>query len=386
MADVLSLEDSSDDRSFSGFSEVDSPAKKGKFKGKSKKGKNPVQSSKLKNKSSDKRGLGQSSDKSLLDISKLTDEDIDTLRSLLGVGSSSEDKTAPASEGCAARSKVNERRPNLRIELDADDISEFDSEHEVLNEDLPLGVNDKFSNVLFGDEETEWDLPKLKAPEKGKAISSSLAELINLSCTAQCDVEHIINKYQVPENCERSSPPSINQEVWKILDRKSHQNDKSIVDIQNLVAIGFSPIIKLAEILKGSISSEAKTLISDTLTIMGQIQYNLSIRRRYLIRPCLKRKYSSLCQVSMPITTKLFGDDISKEVKSCESISSLGKENFSTSYTSYRGYSSGAMSRGRSYRRPGFSQGSTGRYQPYPQRGQTSRPYRGRARGRRGAE
>ena len=59
------------------------------------------------------------------------------------------------------------------------------------------------------------------------------------------------------------------------------------------MATGLTPIIKLAESLKLQImaNNDAKTLLSDSLTLLGQVQYNLSIRRRYFIRPTLKKKY-----------------------------------------------------------------------------------------------
>ena len=42
-------------------------------------------------------------------------------------------------------------------------------------------------------------------------------------------------------------------------------------------------MIKLAEILKGQIKTnkEAKQMISDAVTLIGQAQFNLSLRRRY---------------------------------------------------------------------------------------------------------
>lgn len=56
-------------------------------------------------------------------------------------------------------------------------------------------------------------------------------------------------------------------------------------------------------------------MIADALTLFGQAQYNLSLRRRYMIRPQLKKKYSNLCNINTPITTSLFGDDVQKEIK-----------------------------------------------------------------------
>ena len=67
-------------------------------------------------------------------------------------------------------------------------------------------------------------------------------------------------------------------------------------------------------------------LLSDALTLLGQVQYNLSVRRRYIIRPNLKKKYTSLCNISTPISNQLFGDDIAKEIKNCDSMYGLGKD------------------------------------------------------------
>ena len=57
------------------------------------------------------------------------------------------------------------------------------------------------------------------------------------------------------------------------MNKQSQSQDRGIQDIQNLVATGITPIIKLAEILKPQIMSnpEAKTLLSDSLTLLGQV-------------------------------------------------------------------------------------------------------------------
>lgn len=90
--------------------------------------------------------------------------------------------------------------------------------------------------------------------------------------------------------------------------------------------MGVAPIVRIAEILRSNNSQtpEIKTLLSDTLTLLGQMHYHLSLRRRYMIRPLLKKKYSRLCNMSMPITKQLFVDDFSKEVKNCEKLQISG--------------------------------------------------------------
>lgn len=112
------------------------------------------------------------------------------------------------------------------------------------------------------------------------------------------------------------------------MNKQGHLQDKTLVDIQNLVSIGIAPIVRLADILKGMNmqTAEVKALLSDTLTLLEQVQYQLFLWRGYLIRPQLKKKYARLCSMSMPVTTQLFGDEFSKKVKTCEPVSYLGRD------------------------------------------------------------
>ena len=88
-------------------------------------------------------------------------------------------------------------------------------------------------------------------------------------------IDTIVQKYKIPQNCDKLAVPIVNNEVWKILNKRAHSYDKCFADIQNLVAVGMVLAIKLAEILKQQIisNSEAKTLFSDMITLMGQVQY-----------------------------------------------------------------------------------------------------------------
>ena len=85
-----------------------------------------------------------------------------------------------------------------------------------------------------------------------------------------------------------------------------------------------------------------------------------------MIRPVLKKKYQTLCNISVPINSELTGDDVSKDIKSCDSLISLGKEQYQRANTRCRGRVS--FKRG-SY---GYNNQSTSRYmyQPYPGRGE----------------
>ena len=370
---VLDIQDSSE--SFSGFSPVESeeelPDKRRgkkqlksvvtKPKGKEKKERKTEKKSVTKRKHVEKSVAPQSS-QGTFDLNALSQNDIVKLREALGI-------QPPVVEQGEQVLGSLENLPNLRVELDSADLSDYD------RGDRFEDIGNDMNRALFDsskDEESEtpdtWQLPKLKAPQKGKAISQSLANMINMACTSQCDVDNVVEKYKIPENCDRAGPPLVNTEVWKIMDKRVQSQDRGIVDIQNLVNTGITPIVKLAEMLKTQIAENtaAKELISDALIILGQVQYFLSIRRRYLIRPTLKKKYQGLCNISMPITTKLFGDDVSKDIKACDSLTSIGKDQ---RFTFGRGRGAPRFGRRPVMHQPAFNSYGSSRYQPYPTRG-----------------
>ena len=113
---------------------------------------------------------------------------------------------------------------------------------------------------------------------------------------AQCETEEIASRYKLPSNCDKFASPLVNLEIWNEITKKAQTYDQFLRDIQTLLAKGLIPVIKLAELLREQISqnNEAKTMISDAITLLGQTQFNLSLRRRYMIRPNLKKKYSNL--------------------------------------------------------------------------------------------
>ena len=360
--------------------EVPSPEKK--------KGKSPVKGKKWvkstvqteaavsKSKGTKKKKQTTKSSVTSLNIHTLSKADIQALKEKLGIYEKENMCPGMFLDEDNHNNEFFASRPNLHVQIDRNDISDSD---------LPgtsKEVSKNFEKELFGSDSDsefeEWRPPRLKASEKDKPISQSLANLINVACSSQCDIEDIMKKYKIPENVDKACPPMVNNEIWKILDRKVHSQDKYVSDVQNIVAAAIVPVIKLATTMKKSLNQEAKSYVSDILTLIGQVQYNLSVRRRYNIRPHLKKKYHSLCNISMPITTFLFGDDIAKEIKSCDSIANVGREQYSQYKSGWRGRGSERpFHRGSSYSQNYSNFGN--RYQPYPQqRGSSSRPFRGK--------
>ena len=339
------------------------PSKKGKTKAPKNGQENVRDKSKKKNSSA------------AFDIGNLSSNDILQLRELLGVSS-------VQNEGPSVFDLYGDDTYNLNVEVDNDGPY---SDVEIVPSGAPAKpLNAQLRDALFSDDiqnkeneqmvdDIPWQLPKLKTPKKGESISASLASLINTACTSQCDVEDILTKYKLPSNCDYMSAPSVNPEIWSEISRKAQTYDKAFQDIQTLIAMGMIPVIKLIQLLKSKMSEEAQNLVSDTMVLLGQAQFNLSVRRRYMIRPFLKKKYSSLCNIAIPITNKLFGDDLNKEIKKCDTSISVARDQY-TPFGGFRGHGRGrARGRGFAFRgyshNPNFSgqYGGRGfnRYHPY---------------------
>ena len=226
---------------------------------------------------------------SSFDLNSLSTADIVKLRTLLGINPQSNtviDQSEEQSDIQALFGAPLENLPNMRVEFNPSDLSGGES---------PIWskyISNDMTHASFEDDTAEsddWDLPKLKVPEKGEAVAKSLANMINTACTTQCETESLVSKYKIPINCDMATPPLVNSEIWKIMDRRVQSQDRGIVETQNLIAASMIPIIKLAENLKSHITSNstAKTLLSDALTLIGQVQFNLSVCRRYMIRPVI---------------------------------------------------------------------------------------------------
>ena len=389
--EVLSLESSSSD--FEGFEEADitpvvgaevevsTSKKQPKETGNASKGKrlksvvHVLKNSKPKTTKKAKTTKGKKAKTTEICLENLSQHDITVLRNKLGLNSS-EDKENSQSFHDNLRG-----RPNLHIEVDPNDLSGNDNDVDdvQLPNDNFLGTSSynrkDVEKVLFGndkddtddDVDDEWNLPQNYVTEKGRGIDKSLAKLVNLACTSQSNISEVIQSYKLPENCDLLAPPSVNLDVWKVLGKRGQTSDRLLVDIQNIVAAEMVAVVKLASVLKQHITgnAEAKGILSDLITLMGQVQYNLSLRRRYMCRPYLDKKYSGLCNVNVPLTSKLFGDDIAKEVKNCEAGFSLARDKYKF-HSASSGYGPQRPFRGR---HSNFRSRRPSRFQPYGQQG-----------------
>ena len=63
-------------------------------------------------------------------------------------------------------------------------------------------------------------------------------------------------------------------------------------------------------------ANETLAANGDVIALLGTAQQELSYRRRYQLQPALPKDMGFICSnVNIPITDKLFGDDVEKAIK-----------------------------------------------------------------------
>ena len=55
--------------------------------------------------------------------------------------------------------------------------------------------------------------------------------------------------------------------------------------------------------------------VMDSVAMLGNTNWKLNMKRRELIKPELNPPYTRVCKEDIAVSTKLFGDDLSKHLK-----------------------------------------------------------------------
>lgn len=134
-----------------------------------------------------------------------------------------------------------------------------------------------------------------------------------------------LDKYPRPSNMEYLQCPKVNNEIWRKLDTDTKNRDIRMQKAQGRIVKGLTPLAmvlhSLSKLRKNPSSltqQECDELIKtlmDSFILLGSASQEVSHRRRELIKPDMNWQYQSLCSVQNPVTTQLFGDDLSKAMR-----------------------------------------------------------------------
>ena len=138
----------------------------------------------------------------------------------------------------------------------------------------------------------------------------------------------------------------MNPEIWEKLTHYGKKQNLRLAAIQNMMvkvgAIIAQSTQKLMEFRGqgaqgGTLDTEVLlTAQIDAIALLGNTNYELSLRRREAIKPNLNKEYGSLCSSRTPVTTLLFGDELQSQLTAIQAsnrISHTAVHNSSKSST-----------------------------------------------------
>ena len=213
-----------------------------------------------------------------------------------------------------------------------------------------------------------------KGPPIDSTIASSLDKLMRVK-TEDTDEERK-NTFP-PENCGGLSPIRVNNEVWSRISSAAKHKDLKLQSVGNFLVAGTTHLAYLVDKLtdcwdekKESLSQTALQEIlqhgKKAFKLLGGANYELQMRRREYLKSEMNISHTHLCSPSVPFTTELFGDDVTKtitEITSQNRVANRALKETQSVRARPRGRGRGRpwRARGRGY----YGRGSYGTYGGY---------------------
>lgn len=176
----------------------------------------------------------------------------------------------------------------------------------------------------------------ISSEKKSPAIASKIADLIDSVLSGNLSAETAKErgeKYLPPENCNRVCTVTVNEEIWDLLPRRDRTVDLAFQRVQDTLIQGLSSLALLADKLAKDVQSKSPLNtteilhhVMDSLVLITQANWSVNMKRRELIKPALEAPFTRLCKPDIATTTKLFGDDLPKQLKDMTEVSRAGKQ------------------------------------------------------------
>ncbi|CAB4043109.1 Hypothetical predicted protein, partial [Paramuricea clavata] len=175
---------------------------------------------------------------------------------------------------------------------------------------------------------------EMKTAETGPKVNDDLAEIVNGLVQKGLSEEKLqdkLNKYPSPENCEALSKVRVNQLIWDNLQPNTRSQDLRFQKVQTALIKGMAAIVRatdtaLAHVTTLPAGKEIVESMTDAIALCAHANSELNIRRKELIKPDLHEDYKHLCSASVPSSSQLFGDDLSKQVKDLTEVNKVGRK------------------------------------------------------------
>ena len=198
-------------------------------------------------------------------------------------------------------------RPNEEVfNQYASQTDGYDSEFERESQSMQSMNFDKVQKI---DNQCEMAPPLHE--KMGDIICSNFTSRIS-----QTTSKEIEKKFLLPSNCPLSIP-LVNSELWRIMSSNQRKGDVKLATLQkSLVKVVAGTLNIFTEIQKDKFEIQTiAQMVADITAIVGKVSYDLSLKRRELIKSSLKPEFRSLCSANNESTELLFGDDLTKHMK-----------------------------------------------------------------------
>ncbi|KAK6179162.1 hypothetical protein SNE40_011582 [Patella caerulea] len=163
-------------------------------------------------------------------------------------------------------------------------------------------------------------------------VTDKLASIIDKRCAGKMTDEKLkdkMGKYICPENIKNLSAPLVNMEIWQKLNTFNRKQDIRMTNIQKTIQKAAIAITNTTEKLLKSDNLEgnkkAIEMLTDALALCGHANYDMSLRRRELIRSALNPEFRSICSNQVPVTNLLFGPDLPKLMRDIKESNHIGQ-------------------------------------------------------------
>ena len=272
-----------------------------------------------------------------------TKQDSDTKRvreqSPVCESASDAEETPPAKNRPGASRKG--KQPLAKV---ARTSAESDSDGEIKDDDddaISVDCEDEDDELL---KELASEIDNTEATSE--KVAASMADIINKRFSQSLTGKKLKTKLDQnvrPVNCDWLVVPTVNNEVWRNLPPQAKKADLKLAMTQRAilkasVAVAQSTQLVLRAHTKKTLTDKSTkdnitNKTADAFALLGHACNELSLRRRYALKPHLPKNLAGLCSSTVPVTSQLFGDNLSasmKEVKELEKLtqatSSFGQD------------------------------------------------------------
>ncbi|MCG8049197.1 MAG: hypothetical protein N0E48_26960 [Candidatus Thiodiazotropha endolucinida] len=205
----------------------------------------------------------------------------------------------------------------------SDDIDDF------LNQEEEEEESEEEETNLLDDLDQYFEVKT----ETGPKISDKLALMVNRVLRESPDEEKFKvtkDKHKRPENVDNLQTPTIDNTLWRVLDRQTRAVDLQLQREMGNLARCMVPVLKIIDLLQLPSSStkvdmkqmkelmkQVKELAGDTFKFMSHfIRTNLEQRKEKVKKEKnLKPRVKSILKETTSTATQLFGDKLKEEMK-----------------------------------------------------------------------